>query len=93
MHNVLHVPNLHSNLLSVTKLILRGSKVHFNSLVCVVRASNIDMLAMALLESNLNQFNTDMMNGAKTSSLVHYNVNTNFWSFGTRNWGISTPIA
>ena len=30
MHNVLHVPKMHSNLLSVRKLILKGLKVHFN---------------------------------------------------------------
>ena len=53
MHDVLYVPKMHSNLLSVSKLISRGLKVHFNSLGCVVRASNGEMLAIASLESNL----------------------------------------
>lgn len=30
MHDMLHVPNLHLNLLIVNKLILRGLKVHFD---------------------------------------------------------------
>jgi hypothetical protein len=53
MHDVLHVPDMHANLLSVSKLISRGLKVHFNSLGCVVRANNGEMLAVASLESNL----------------------------------------
>ena len=43
MHDVLHVPHLHSNLLLVTKLISRGLKVHFNSLGCVMRANSGEM--------------------------------------------------
>jgi hypothetical protein len=53
MHDVLHMYVLHSNLLSVSKFISRGLKVHFNSLGCVVKASNGKMLAAASLESNL----------------------------------------
>jgi hypothetical protein len=37
---MLHVPDLHSYLLSMSKLISRDLKLHFNSLGCVVRASN-----------------------------------------------------
>ena len=62
MHDVLHVPDLHSNLLSVSKLISKGLKVHFNSLGCVMRASNGEMLAVASLESNLYQLDTKVMN-------------------------------
>src|SRR5450631_1639278 len=75
MHDVLHVPDLHSNLLSVSKLISRGLKVHFNSLGCVVRASNGEMLAVASLESNLYQLDTNVLNGAETSSLAHSEAN------------------
>ena len=71
MHDVLHVPDLHANLLSVSKLISRGLKVHFNSLGCVLKASNGEMLGVASLESNLYQLDTNVMNGAETSSLAH----------------------
>ena len=76
MHDVLHVPDLHSNLLSVSKLISRGLKVHFNSLGCVVRASNGEMLAVASLESNLYQLDTKVMHEAETSSLAHSEANS-----------------
>ena len=67
MHDVLHVPDLHSNLLSVSKLISRCLKVHFNSLGCVMWANNGEMLAVASLESNLNQLDTNMVNRAEMS--------------------------
>ena len=72
MHDVLHVSKMQSNVLSVSKLILRGLKIHFNLLVCVVRASNGKMLAVALLESNLYQLDTNVINGAETSSLARF---------------------
>src|SRR5450631_1333284 len=76
MHDVLHVPKMHSNLLSVSKLISKGLKVHFNSLGCVVRASNGEMLAVASLESNLYQLDTKVMHEAETSSLAHSEANS-----------------
>jgi hypothetical protein len=76
MHDVLHVPDLHSNLVSVSKLISRSLKVQFNSLGCVVRASNGEMLAVASLESNLYQLDTNVVNGAETSSLAHCDGNS-----------------
>ena len=75
MHEVLYVPDLHSNLLSMSKLISRGLNVHFNSLGCVVRASNGEMLAVASLESNLYQLDTNVVNGAKMSYLAHSDGN------------------
>ena len=78
MHDVFHM----SNLLSVSKLISRGLKVHFNLLECVVRANNGDMLAIALLESNLYQLHTNVVNETEMSifefghkRLGHLNVN------------------
>ena len=53
MHDMLLVPDLLTNLLSVSKLISKGLKMHFNSLGCVVRASNGEMLVVTSLESNL----------------------------------------
>ena len=75
MYDVFHMPKMHSNLLSVSKLSSKGLKVHFNLLGCVVRASNGEMLAVALLESNLYQLNTNVINVAETSSLARSNGN------------------
>lgn len=63
MHDVLHVLDLHFNLLSMSKFISRGLKVHFKSLGCMVRAINGEMLAVASLKYNLYQLDTNMMNG------------------------------
>jgi hypothetical protein len=41
MHVMLHVPDLGLNLISVIKIILKGLKVHFNSLECVVNANKM----------------------------------------------------
>ena len=70
MHDVLYVLKMHSNLLSVSKLILKGLKVHFNLLGCVVRASNGEILGVALLESNLYKLDMNVMNAVETSSLA-----------------------
>lgn len=43
-----HVPNLHANLLSMSKLISNGLKVHFNSLRFMVSASDGEMLDIIL---------------------------------------------
>ena len=40
MNDLFHVPNLHSNLLSVNKFISRSLKVHYTSLGRVVKVSN-----------------------------------------------------
>ena len=76
MHDVFHVPDLHSNLVSVSKLISRGLKVQFNLLGCVVRVSNGEMLAVASLESNLHQLDTNVVNEAEMSSLAYSNGNS-----------------
>ena len=51
--DVVYVSNLHSNLLSVSKFISRGLKVHFNSLGYVVRTNNEEMLYVTSLKLNL----------------------------------------
>ena len=76
IYDVLHIPNLHSNLLSVSKLITRALKVQFNLLGCVVKMNNREMLAMALLESNLCLLDLNMMNETKMSSLAHFEANS-----------------
>ena len=72
MHDLFHVPDLHSNLLSVRKFISRGLKVHFNSLGCIMRASNKEVLVVA---SNSYHLNTNVMNEAETSSLAYLEAN------------------
>ena len=67
MQGVLHVPDLHSNLLSVSKLILRGLKVHVNTLGCVVKANNNEMLVV----ESLGQLDANVVNEAVTNSLTH----------------------
>ena len=52
IHDVLHVPKLHANLLLKSKLASKGLKVHFIVMGCVVRAQSEEMLAM---EPNLYQ--------------------------------------
>ena len=87
MHDVLHVPDLHSNLLSMSKLISRGLKVHFNLFGCVVRASNGEMLAVASLESNLHQLDTNIVNGAEISFLAHSDGNSHSLEFWHKRLG------
>lgn len=76
MHDLFHVPDLHSNLLSVRKFISRGLKVHFNLLGCVVRASNGKVLGLASLKFNLYQLDINMMNGSQINYLVHSNASS-----------------
>ena len=92
LYDVLHVPDLHFNLLLMSKFISRGLKMHFNSLECVVRASNGKMLVVASLVSNIYQLDTNVMNGSKTNPLTYSDINLHSLEFGTRRWGISKPI-
>lgn len=76
MHDVLHVSNLHSNLFSMSKFISRGLNVHFNSVGCKMKAANGEILAVAKFKYNLYRFDTNVVNGAETSSLAHLNQTT-----------------
>ena len=53
--DILHVPKLHANLLSVSKLVSSGMKVQFNVDGCTMRAPNGDVLAVAPRQDNLYQ--------------------------------------
>jgi hypothetical protein len=53
--DVLHVPKLHANLLSVSKISSSGCKVQFNMNECIVRAFDGEVIAIALREGNLYQ--------------------------------------
>ena len=75
IHDVLHVPKLHANLLSVSKLASKGLKVHFNVMGCIVRAQSGKMLAMGSMEANLYQLELKKVNGAEVSTLAHTSAN------------------
>jgi hypothetical protein len=53
--DVLHVPKLHANLLSVNKILSSGCIVQFNMNECIVRAFDGEVIAIALREGNLYQ--------------------------------------
>ena len=53
--------------------------MHFNSLGCVVRANNGEMLAIGSMEFNLYQLDVNLMKGAKMSSLAHFDGNSQFF--------------
>ncbi len=53
--DVLHVPKLHANLLSVSKILSSGCKVQFNMNECIVRAFDGEVIAIPLREGNLYQ--------------------------------------
>ena len=75
IHDVLHVPKLHANLLSVSKLASEGLKVHFNVMGCVVRAQSGEMLAMDSMEANLYQVELKKVNGVEVSTLADTSTN------------------
>jgi hypothetical protein len=52
-----------------------GFEGAFQLVGMVVRADNGEMLAVASLESNLYQLDTNVVNGAKMSSLAHFDGN------------------
>jgi hypothetical protein len=51
--DVFHVPKLHVNLLSVSKILSSGCKVQFNMNECIVKAFDGEVIAIALREGNL----------------------------------------
>jgi hypothetical protein len=53
--DVLHVPKLHANLLSVSKILSSGCKVQFNMNECIVRAFDGEVIVIALRDGNLYQ--------------------------------------
>ena len=52
INKYVHVPKLHANLLSVSKLVSNGLKVQFNN-ECVIQASDAHPVAIAPREGNL----------------------------------------
>ena len=52
MHDLFYMPNLHLNLLSVSKLISKGLKVHFNLLECMVDQTTVSCWPLHLCSIN-----------------------------------------
>ena len=78
IHDVLHVPKLHTNLFSVSKLVARGLNVHFNTMGYKVRIQTGEVVAMATMEANLYQLDLKFVGGedvsAKAFTLAHESV-------------------
>ncbi len=70
IENALHVPKLHANLLSVSKLVSSGLKVQFNLNECIVKASDGEAIAIAPREGNLYQMNFMKVHGVDAANLV-----------------------
>ena len=70
IQEALHVPKLHANLLSVSKLSLGGLKVHFNMVGCVVRAPSGVLIASAPREGNLYLLHFTKVNGTPLACLA-----------------------
>jgi len=68
--DALHVPKLHANLLSVSKLVSSGLKVQFNLNECIVKGSDGEAIAVAPREGNLYQMNFAKVHGADAAHLV-----------------------
>lgn len=88
MHDVFYMPNLHSELFSVSKLILKGLNVHFNTLGCMVRVSSGEMLAIASFMSNLYQLDTNMMTKIQTIFFGTFRQNLAFYGALTQDLGV-----
>ncbi len=74
--DVLRVPKLHANLLSVNKILSSGCKVQFSMNECIVRAFDGEVIAIALREGNLYQMTftkvceVHVANVAQTSTIA-----------------------
>ena len=69
--DVLHVPKLHANLLSVSKLLSNGCKVQFHKDGCIVRAHDGEVIARAPLEGNLYQVTFKKVYMAEEAKVAH----------------------
>ena len=70
IHDVLYVPKLHTNLLSVSKLVARGLNVHFNTMGCKVRTQRGEVVAMATMEAKLYQLDLKVVGREDASAKV-----------------------
>ena len=88
IHDVRHVPKLHTNLLSISKLIARGFNVHFKTMGCKVRSQRGEVVAMATIEANLYQLDLKVVGGEDASAKALQSMRVP-WSCGIRDLAIS----
>ena len=69
--DVLHVPKLQANLLSVSKLLSKGLKVFFHVNECIVEGANGDVVAIARREGSLYEMCFKEVCGANSGDFVH----------------------
>jgi hypothetical protein len=70
INECLHVPKLHANLLSVSKLVSSGLKVQFNFNECIIRVSDGHPVAIAPREGNLYHLHVVKVHGMDAANLV-----------------------
>ena len=73
INECLHVPKLHANLLSVSKLVSSGLKVQFNINECIIRASDGHPVAIAPREGNLYHLHVVKVHGMDAANSVQSN--------------------
>lgn len=77
---------MHSNLLLVSKLVSRGSEVHFNTVGCVVMTCNGIVVAISLIGAILNEMEVRFGNGVKWACWHIHLARVSIYVFGTSQW-------
>jgi transposase InsO family protein len=70
IQDALHVPKLHANLLSVSKLVAQGLKVEFNNQGCVLATRSGEMIVTVPKLGNLYQLEFKTVNDSSTASVA-----------------------
>jgi hypothetical protein len=70
INECLHVPKVHANLLSVSKLVSSGLKVQFNINKCIIQASDGHTIVIAPREGNLYHLHVIKVHGMDAANLV-----------------------
>ena len=70
IQDALHVPKLHANLLSVSKLVAQGLRVQFNNQGCILVARSGEMIVTAPKVGNLYQLEFKTVNGSSTACVA-----------------------
>ena len=68
--DVFHISKLHSNLLSLSKLVSNGLKIQFNLNECIVKSYNGEAIAIAPCKRNLYKINFVKVHKVKATNLV-----------------------
>lgn len=88
--NVLYVPKLHANLLSVNKLMSNGLNVQFNLNEWIVKSYNDEVIAIIPRKCNLYEINFVKVHEAETTNLMQFQQEMTLSNFGTTALAIWT---